>query len=516
MYINLVKLQSLFSDKKTVVHISKNHVCLSGYQHLSLAPKKKSLHMVYLADDVEQLLSYIDDGSISSILITDDLVYSAKLLEDNLSDTNNYLIIEHTTLQEVALRLQPFFDTKCGCGLMADSLISFLFHDSSLQDLVEYASAHILCNPILVFDASFNLLASYIDFPDLPTDDHIRTIVANQGFAEEDFSLPYHALIHKRLMHTEEPIVAYNNTYQINQMVCAITTKRNIGHIVMNASCHPFDESDLELFYLLKKVIHERLQKSEFIRNNKGYNSEYYLRDLLEQKTAIPHKYNHKLDPFTHEMSGNFQCLVIDGSRSGNMLNLQHVRNLFDNRLSNTKSVIFGENQLIIVFSLGKRTELSQNDYEKVELICEAQQLYAGISNPFSDILELHAYYQQALRAIELGSLHKDAPHLYRYDSYYMQHMMGLFTQRESAKTFSHPAMLRLLTYDAEHHTVLAPTLAEWLRCERNASIAADQLQIHRNTLTNRLRKVDQMVDLDYEDAALRQYLLLSYDLSCL
>lgn len=514
MYINLVKLQSLFSDKNTVVHISKNHVCLSGYQHLNFAPERQSQHIAYLADNADQLISYIGDGAISSILVTNDLHKAAELMKSRISDVNNYLIIENTTLREVALRLQPFFDTKCGCGLMADSLISFLFHDSSLQELVEYASAHILSNPILVFDASFNLLASYIDFPDLAADDHIRSIIANQGFSDEDFSLPYHVILHKKLMNTEEPIVAYNDTYQVNQMICTITTRRNIGHIVMNASCHPFEESDLELFYLLKKVIHERLQKSEFIRNNKGYNSEYYLRDLLEQKTAIPRKYRHKMDQFAYEMVGNFQCLVVDGSRSGNLLDLQHVRNLFDNRLSNTKSVIFGENQLVIVFCLGRRMNLSQSDYEKVELICDAQQLYAGISNQFSDILELYSYYQQALRAIEIGTLHNEMPQLYRYDNYYMHHMLGLFTQRESAKTFSHPAMQKLLSYDAEHDTVLAMTLAEWLRCERNASVAAEKLKVHRNTLINRLRKVDQVVDLNYEDAALRQYLILSYDLS--
>ena len=73
--------------------------------------------------------------------------------------------------------------------------------------------------------------------------------------------------------------------------------------------------------------------------------------------------------------------------------------------------------------------------------------------------------------------------------------------------------MEKLLKQDEENETELAETLYAYLICERNISAAADYLYIHRNTMTYRLKKIESLVNIDYDDPKERQYLIISYEM---
>ncbi|MDO4734840.1 MAG: helix-turn-helix domain-containing protein, partial [Lachnospiraceae bacterium] len=94
-----------------------------------------------------------------------------------------------------------------------------------------------------------------------------------------------------------------------------------------------------------------------------------------------------------------------------------------------------------------------------------------------------------------------------------MHHIANIFFQKESEKTYCHPLMEKLLKHDAENETDLADTLYAYLICERNISAASDYLYIHRNTMTYRLKKIDSLVNINYDDPKERQYLIISYEM---
>lgn len=513
MYIDLTHIKDLFKDKKTAIYQSDSHLCLTGFQHLSVAPEAYSYHMAYLSDSVENALKKPLKEDMHLVIATQSITQDEHMLKQQLSVPVNYLLIENVSLSEVALALQHFYDAKCGAGFLAESFMDYLVEDTSIQEIVEHASAMALKNPVFVFDASFNLIASYTKFANADESEATARLLTNQGFAMEEFKQAKNNRIHERIMSSEEPLEIFNKENGFNQMLCAITTKRNWGHIVMNATNHAFTSTDRVLFYLLKRVINERMQKNEFIRNNKGYNYESYLRDLLEGKIATNKKYLDRMNYFNADFSGNFHCLVVEGARSGNLVDIKHIRNQFENKISNTKTLIYGD-QLIVIFCVGQNQKMAREELVKAAQLCEEHGIYAGMSNLFPNITELHDYYKQALRSIEIGIQYKNEAGLFCYQDYFMQHMMNLFLQKESAKTYCHPAIRKLLEYDKENQTQLADSLIEWIKCERNASAAADSMQIHRNTMIYRLKKIDELVTVDYDDIRERQYLALSHELN--
>ncbi|MBQ8662742.1 MAG: helix-turn-helix domain-containing protein [Eubacterium sp.] len=513
MFINLTHIQQLFKDKKTIVHNPDEHLCLTGFQYLKMAPTSYTHHMVYLCDSLEELEKAPLLQNMNLLLVSDNIKKAETEFKSRITIPMGYLLIEGIEIMDVTLELQRFFDTSCAVGFLADTFMDYLIEDTSIQQIVEHAARNALKNPVLVFDASFNLIASYTDFPDNKLSESTHRLLANKGFSAAEFNQAKNSRIHERMMSSEEPITYYNEMVGNNQMLCSITTKRNWGHIVMDDTNHPFTPTDKMLFYLLKRVLHERMQKNEFLRNNKGYNYEHYLRDLLDGKIATNKNFMDRMNYFNADFSGNFFCLVVEGARSGNLVDIKHIRNQFENKLSNTKSLIYGD-QLVVLFCMGNKQNLSKEDLKKATAICVDQGIYAGLSNQFSNITEIHDYYKQALRSIEIGIQYKNTPGMFRYQDYFMQHMMNLFIQKESAKTYCHPAMRTLLEYDEENQTQLADSLIEWIKCERNASAAADAMQIHRNTMIYRLKKIEELVTIDYDDIKERQYLALSHELN--
>ncbi|MGI5930941.1 MAG: PucR family transcriptional regulator [Eubacterium sp.] len=511
MFINLKSIQNLFPAQKTSLTLNTEHICLTCYQFLNCAPTPYSEHILYVTDNPDTLSSFDLIPHMHLLILIPEDGQIKELPEPCLSACCSVLTLVTDDKNASCLTLQNYFDVQCGTGLLAESLLDIQISENSIQRMVEHA-CQALCNPVVVFDASFNLIASYADLETLKEDKWLQEMLQDRAFSSSSFEMVKKNHIHEKMMSTDTPTVFFNRTLQAEQMMCPISTHRNLGHLVMNAVNHPFHELDRNVFYMLKRSIFEQMQKNEFIRNNKGYTHEYYLRDLLDGKIAAlqQQKRMHYLED---SFPGNFICLVVDLARSSTLLDIRHIHNLFDYRLSNSRSLIYGD-QIVILLSIGTQSVLSEQTIRQISDLCHTENLYAGMSNTFVHITQLPEYYKQALRALEIGVQKHPVPGLFSYRTFYLQHMLNLFVQKENPNTFCHPAMQTLFAYDQKNHTQLAETLAVWLSRERNASAAAEHMKIHRNTMIYRLNKINELVQADYDDFQERQYLILSYELN--
>ena len=75
---------------------------------------------------------------------------------------------------------------------------------------------------------------------------------------------------------------------------------------------------------------------------------------------------------------------------------------------------------------------------------------------------------------------------------------------------FTHPAIEKLKNYDQEKGSELCKTLITYLENERNLTETARLLFIHRNTLSNRIEKIQEIADINLDDPTERLYILLS------
>ena len=85
--------------------------------------------------------------------------------------------------------------------------------------------------------------------------------------------------------------------------------------------------------------------------------------------------------------------------------------------------------------------------------------------------------------------------------------------QKESLGAFCNTKLKLLLEHDKMNNTSYADTLYAYLTNERNVAATAKALFMHRNTLVYRLKKINELVDIDYDDFSERQHIILSYEL---
>jgi|GEM_PF-3687402 len=73
-----------------------------------------------------------------------------------------------------------------------------------------------------------------------------------------------------------------------------------------------------------------------------------------------------------------------------------------------------------------------------------------------------------------------------------------------------HPAVLKLHHYDKEKDDNLVKVLNCYLSNDRNLGKTGEKLYMHKNTVVNKLRKIRQLVDVDWDSSMTRQQLFIS------
>lgn len=138
----------------------------------------------------------------------------------------------------------------------------------------------------------------------------------------------------------------------------------------------------------------------------------------------------------------------------------------------------------------------------------QKSRYHAGISFPFKELLHIPGSYNQASIALEHGELQAGSLYPIRAAALpYIMHTLNAYVTPDIV----HPALGKLAAYDARHNTAYMDTLKAFLENERSPVKTARQLHIHRNTLTQRLNRLQEQFSLDLEDPQERFYLLISF-----
>ncbi|MBR2754406.1 MAG: helix-turn-helix domain-containing protein [Lachnospiraceae bacterium] len=511
MYIDMEILRQQLGEYECTVYMHDYTLCLDMIENLNGAIMPYFQHTLYLADSPKRL------KDLKPVEYMNILVMNPQ--KKDLSGYTHYgdipvnILDVHAPagkLAEIANILRSYFDDQLSTGLFGDSLINILFHEQGIQAMIDKI-APAFNNPVYLFDSGFNLLAcNYEEAEKTPMG---KKIIEAMGFTDEEYKLiNAHGHIHERVKKQETPLRVFHKEIGYEQVICTISTKKDMGHLVIDGVNRPITDSDIRLLYMLKMGISQQMQKNEFIRNNSGYPYEYLLRDLLDEKIGSSANQSGRFNYVNHEFSKNKYCMVIEAARTNDTLNLSSLRSKFESLLVGTKTLHYN-GQIIVIFSFPDKKYLGEKEFKLINALCVRENLFAGLSNVFTDIIQFRGYYEQSLRAIEIGAAIKNTAGLYAYKDYYLQHMANTFTSKESFITYCHPKLKTLLEHDQKNDTELAYTLYLYLVHERRSQEAADALNIHRNTLSYRLKMIDSLVDIDYEDYKERQYIILSYEL---
>lgn len=386
----------------------------------------------------------------------------------------------------------------------ARQLLEVLSAGGSLQDLVD-RGFQLLNMPLAVFDAGFRLVAANWDVA-IPDPAGQRMLEARY-LSPEDMKAINIDQTHAKVMGSDKPVLVRSPRYPGARLVVRLNIgPKNVGHLVATDQLRPISPWDYRAVALLRDVMVQLLRRDEFVRSSDGFYYEYLIADLLDGRVDAVQLRDRLVYADLH-----FEALtyltVAEPARSSRYLNASHLRSRFERLLPGSRSMMY-KGQILLITTRRAGQPVSPEETDAFRRCCREEGLYCGRSNPFFQPEELPDFYRQAVQALELGAA--GGPSLYVYGDLAAAHLCSLICQAERPEVLAHPAVRLLLRADREKGTELAQTLYHFLRCERNSFAAADRMHIHRNTLLYRMKKVEQLVQLDLDDPGEREYLWLS------
>lgn len=136
-------------------------------------------------------------------------------------------------------------------------------------------------------------------------------------------------------------------------------------------------------------------------------------------------------------------------------------------------------------------------------------QFYLGISSNTKDIRNQQCNFNRALEALEMGKKqHKQAVY---YDKLGVYKLLLSVDDKEILKDFYKESVGKIEAYDQENQTDLMSFLKIYLENNGSPQLVSEKQYIHRNTVTNQLKKIAKITGCDPMDLEDRVKLYLGF-----
>jgi purine catabolism regulator len=113
----------------------------------------------------------------------------------------------------------------------------------------------------------------------------------------------------------------------------------------------------------------------------------------------------------------------------------------------------------------------------------------------------LNREYERALEALALLPALGDDRRVARFEELGLLHWLHALPAQMLAENAFSGRLARLVEHDRTHEGQLTQTLEVFLECEGNGVRAAERLYIHRHTLKYRLRRIEEICDVNLSDS---------------
>ena len=281
---------------------------------------------------------------------------------------------------------------------------------NGIQFLLDSAY-RILNNPLLMFDANYNMIA----FTDVPVDDPIWNEFTSTGtLLPETFEFLATERITEDIMNTDKTVEIRREEKNYVRMVGHIVSPDNlsVGLLAMYEIGSAFDAGVFEAFEALVDKIVREIRDCDYFTMLAMTYQEDKINLLLDGDVGKPLMFNPQAQILYQELKDYLYVAVVGVERNSV---LEHV---YRGRLPYYKSMLkttypsfkyaVHQNGIVMLMSSKSRYFDSIRFFAANAELFENNGLYMGISDSFENIYELRKYHAQAAAALAEGLAARD------------------------------------------------------------------------------------------------------------
>ncbi|WP_352404228.1 helix-turn-helix domain-containing protein [Sporanaerobacter acetigenes] len=321
---------------------------------------------------------------------------------------------------------------------------------------------------------------------------------------------------------TLNPIV-YNGSDEIYTIYPLETYDRDLGYLCIVEEIDKISDSEYNIkisneaipfiiislmTYHEKELIYNK-SKEEFVRGilyglysdknivekeAKFFNIEYNLKRFVWIINIRPLKIRHS-DPLESEK--------IPANIINETLNIAKASFYDDHAITNTSSIVF----IRIKHDIPNEKLLQKYNtlLNTLEFQMPEYKFSIGLSRAYDTLDDLNLAYEDVIFSLKIGAkIFKNGKSIYAYDDLIIYHLLYKYPSNPILERLYNNGIGKIYAYDRENNTQLFETVQVLIKHNCNFSETSDKLFIHRNTLYQRLKKVEEITGLDMDSSETR------------
>ncbi len=415
------------------------------------------------------------------------------------------------------------------------SLSEAVDQNESYQKIVDL-SEEILANPLYIVDGAYQLTACTRTLID---DANLNNLYLREHKKHsEDFLQKLAEKNRLSVYRNESGLIVYSDE-EVNKYTTVTKWIWDSGtpalEIVMVCSNEPYSESGavlVEYFsgfcsLLFQKIREEKLRGSYF------YDS--LLKDMIFENLTNSRMISERARYAGIELKGNYEVYTVSLKEKDSYPLVRFAQEI--GALLPDSYVVFRAYHVVVLnkypnVSAGKLAVLRSERCASVRKLLERHSAVCGISELFTDFLDLHHAYLQAVRAVGAGSAlnayasewkavagrmtegFREDPFIYRYEDIYLHYLIHRGHLGEFDIHYNTPIVRQienLIGEDRQNDTRFASLLYTYLVCERNAAKTGELLHMHRNNVLYHLPRIESKLCLSLDDFQTRMKILAAF-----
>lgn len=443
----------------------------------------------------EKQLSAMDFLSLPADIALTMILPKTTVLPEPLSNISYAWPLDGTPMEKI---VNHIFKVFVKYDTIDRKLTESILHGESLQNLVTIADA-LFENEITIRDNNHRYVAKsygnilFIDDEDQPDSDGYSSI--------DEINCLKHDANYEEHRASNAP---FFYTFGDHTLLCMDIYYGNthLYRVKISNAKRPFRPYDKDLLlYFSEIILCQCLDSRPGTQiGYKGLRNHILL--LLEHKTCIDEEnLSLILGTFGWNIQDNYLVICMQpGQNKGNIKAYSYYSRYLEKHISEMTAVEW-EDSLVLVANLTK----GYKDNEQVLLKIIAEYIRdenhrAGISNVCASLLLLHSYYSQARAALSQGLRHEPEKWTYPFSRYRFHYLKEILNRDFPDLCLLIPNLNLLYSSDDSNGTEYIKTLETYLLCQGNVAKASRLLNIHHSTLTYRLERISEILNISFDD----------------
>lgn len=407
------------------------------------------------------------------------------------------LVIRDASVMEVFNAVLSIFEKY---EAWEKSLDNILMSNADVHELIQ-VTAPLLMNDITVIDKDLRVIAaaSYRRNSE-GRPEEIRHAAPLDAMPLE-FARKY-CRRHNELKDRRRPFFADEGCYCFNLFL----DDQYWGNASLYPQLMPLRPSDPYIFDILATAILKALRINAISINSQATILEQLAWKLLEHDDVDYEKLSNYEAEHPDMPQGRFICLYIPLQQDSRKMSPDYMSQTIRKRVPDL--IVFQlEDHLAGIADFAGSASGVTGFQDQLQKSLTELGLQAGISNRFHHLRNIRSYYQQALCALELGVTVKSDDPTYYFCDYALRYLMINSSGVFPSKYLCPPGLLTLRRYDEASDVDYWDTLRCYLDAERNIAHASKMLKIHRNTMVQRVERIQSLLEMDLDDPMNRLWL---------